>query len=233
MRLPDQPREQLVRAERGVHAEVVVRVVLVVGGRAKDRRHVEPADAQFRQVFQPLADPFQVASRHLRAAAGPVSPTQAVPARVVRGIAVAEAIGEDLVEGHAVQPRRLADEVGRAEVGELERRRLVLARHGPVLAQPPHRPPGAQAKAIAHPPRRRRDRRRPVVAGAVAAVTLHLHGDLGLARPGVAIGGDDRRRHQVPRGGMQRHPQMVCVQRVGGGAMVLVEQRGEVHPSCG
>src|SRR5256885_1817924 len=101
------------RAERGIDRVVVRWVVLVVRRRGEDRGQPEAADAEPGEVPQLLADAGEIAAEE-RASRRLLAPRERAR-RIVRPIAIVEALGEDLVEGRAHrEPGRTARASGGA-----------------------------------------------------------------------------------------------------------------------
>ncbi len=100
-------------AEVRIDPRVVEGVVLVVRGRLEDRVQVERSDAQAGQVVEAIDDALQVAAHEVVKVRGCAPGLHIL--RVVRRVAVGEAIRKNLIEDGVPNPLR-GDE-GRSLVG--------------------------------------------------------------------------------------------------------------------
>ena len=126
----DERRERGVSSQRRIDVHVVGRVVAMIRPRIEDRRQPDRGDAERLQEVELLRHAFEVAAEEVAiedagfsrvldrlvpggmslrldvGVEGRAAEGRAGPAVVVGRIAVAEAIGEDLVDDRPLQPRR-------------------------------------------------------------------------------------------------------------------------------
>ena len=106
MGLVHQLLEGLLVPEVGVNLRVIHRIVLMVGAGQKNRAQIQGIHTQLLQIIQLFDQPAQVTAV-LAGNLGQFAPGGLV-LRIQRGIAVAEAVQEDLVEHGALHPRGAA-----------------------------------------------------------------------------------------------------------------------------
>src|SRR4029077_5445104 len=131
VRVADERRQLVVRAQSRVDVLVIGRVVLVVRRRREDRGQIQAGDAEIGEPVEVLTD-----SRQVPAAEGlhrrPPAP-RPLPRWIVHLIAVREAVRENEVEGPPGDPRRHREAVDGKVVRIEEKAGVMLALRTPLV----------------------------------------------------------------------------------------------------